>query len=174
MGILTDAFPEDDVPEVMEKILSDTLLIPTTIYFRFYLFQALQKAGMSDRYTEMLGSWERMLENGLTTFQESDVLERSDCHAWSSSPLFHFLSLVAGISPAEPGFRSVNIFPSLGPLEQIEATMPHPAGIIVVQLERRGKEGVRGTITLPEGLQGTFKWGTQTLSLSPGSQEIKL
>jgi hypothetical protein len=174
LGILTNVFPEDDVPEVMEKILADTSLIPTTIYYRFYLFQALQKTGMADRYTEMLGSWERMLANGLTTFQESDVLERSDCHAWSSSPLYHFLSLVAGITPAEPGFRSVNISPSLGSLEQINATMPHPAGIISLQLERRGKDGVRGSITLPEGLSGTFNWGINSIPLVSGSQEIKL
>jgi hypothetical protein len=173
-GILTDAFPEDDIPEVMERILSDTSLIPTTIYFRFYLFQAMQKAGMADRYTDMLGSWEHMLKNGLTTFQEGDYKDRSDCHAWSSSPLFHFLSLVAGITPAEPGFQSVNIEPALGTLQEIKASMPHPAGIIVVQLERKGKKGLKGVITLPEGLHGTFKWGRQTLPLSPGSQEIKL
>lgn len=173
MGILTDAFPEDDVPKVMEKILSDTTLVNTTIYFRFYLFQALQKAGMGDRYTEMLGTWERMLENGLTTFQESDVLDRSDCHAWSSSPLYHFLSLVAGIVPAEPGFKSVNISPALGPLQQIHVRMPHPAGIIGVQLERKGNEGIRGTVNLPEGLHGTFNWGIYTLNLVPGIQEIK-
>lgn len=174
MGILTGAFPEDDVPEVMEKILSDTTLIPTTIYFRFYLFEALQAAGIADRYTEMLGSWEQMLDNGLTTFQESDVLERSDCHAWSSSPLYHFLSLVAGISPAEPGFKSLSIAPALGSLNQISAKVPHPAGIIEVQLERKGKEGVKGNITLPEDLHGTFKWGRHTIPLSPGKQEIKL
>ena len=174
LGVLTNAFPEDDVPGVMEKILADTSLIPATIYYRFYLFQALQKTGMADRYTDMLGSWERMLENGLTTFQESDVLERSDCHAWSSSPLYHFLSLVAGITPAEPGFESVTISPALGSLEQINATVPHPAGTISLQLERRGKEGIRGSITLPEGVQGTFNWGINSVPLVSGSQDIKL
>ena len=174
LGILTGAFPEDDVPKVMKTILNDTTLVPTTIYFRFYLFEAMKKAGMADRYTEMLGSWERMLENGLSTFQESDVLERSDCHAWSASPLYHFLSIVAGITPAEPGFKSVNIKPALGGLEQIQASMPHPAGMIDVQLERRGDEGIRGTIVLPEGLYGTFSWEGQNLPLAPGTQEIKL
>ncbi|MDF1576499.1 MAG: family 78 glycoside hydrolase catalytic domain [Bacteroidales bacterium] len=172
-GILTGAFPEDDVPAVMEKILSDSSLIPTTIYFRFYLFQAMQMAGMADRYTEMLGSWERMLGNGLTTFQEGDYKDRSDCHAWSASPLYHFLSLVAGITLAEPGFRSVNIAPALGPLKHIEAAMPHPAGMIGVQLERRGKEGVKGSITLPEGLHGTLIWNGYSYPLVPGEQEIK-
>ena len=173
-GILTGAFPEDDVSEVMEKIISDSTLIPTTIYFRFYLFQAMKMAGMADQYTEMLGSWERMLENGLTTFQEGDYKERSDCHAWSASPLFHFLSLVAGITPAEPGFRSVNITPALGDLQHIDAAMPHPAGMIELQLERKGKNGIKGFVVLPEGLHGTFIWDQRELLLSPGRQEIKL
>jgi hypothetical protein len=173
MGLLTGTFPEDDVPGVMEKILGDSTLVPATIYFRFYLFEALKKAGMANRYTEMLGSWEQMLDKGLTTFQESDVLERSDCHAWSASPLYHFLSLVAGITPAQAGFRSVNIKPALGPLQQIDASMPHPAGLIKVQLERTRKDGLKGSITLPEGIQGQFSWKGQDLLLKPGSQEIK-
>ena len=81
---------------------------------------------------------------------------------------------MAGITPAEPGFQSVDITPALGPLQDIEASMPHPAGMIEMQLERKGKEGLRGTISLPEGLRGTFKWGGQTLPLAPSTQEIKL
>ncbi|RLD57483.1 MAG: alpha-L-rhamnosidase [Bacteroidetes bacterium] len=173
-GLLTGAFPEDDQVEVMEKILNDSTLIPTTIYFRFYLFQAMKQSGMADGYTDMLGSWERMLANGLTTFQEGDYKDRSDCHGWSASPLFHFLSLVAGITPAEPGFKSVNIVPALGNLQLIQAVMPHPAGMISVQLERKGKTGIKGTIVLPEGLHGTFLWDKQKVLLTPGTQEIKL
>jgi alpha-L-rhamnosidase len=173
-GILTDAIPEDDQPEVMKKILEDKELIQTTIYFRFYLFQALKKTGMADQYTGMLGSWERMLENGLTTFQEGDEKDRSDCHAWSASPLYHFLSLVAGITPAEPGFRSVRIEPALGDLKKIDATLPHPAGPIQVHLERKGKEGIKGTVVLPEGIPGTFFWGGSSVRLNPGTQEIQL
>jgi alpha-L-rhamnosidase len=173
-GILTDAIPEDDRSAVMEKILSDTTLIPTTIYFRFYLFQAMKKTGMADQYTEMLGSWERMLENGLTTFQEGDYKDRSDCHAWSASPLYHFLSLVAGITPAEPGFQSVQIQPAMGSLEDIKAVMPHPAGMIRVELERKGKTGIKGTIVLPEGLNGNFIWDNYSYPLIPGTKEINL
>jgi len=173
-GLLTGTFPEDDQAEVMEKILSDSTLIPTTIYFRFYLFEAMKMTGMADDYTQMLGSWERMLSNGLTTFQEGDYKDRSDCHAWSASPLYHFLSLVAGIAPAEPGFQSVEIAPALGPLEKIDADMPHPAGTINVHLERSGKKGIKGTIALPPGLQGTFTWDNNKLNLTPGIQVIKL
>jgi hypothetical protein len=134
----------------------------------------MKMTGMADDYTQMLGSWERMLENGLTTFQEGDYKDRSDCHAWSASPLYHFLSLVAGISPAEPGFQSVEIAPALGPLEKIDADMPHPAGTIYVHLERSGKQGIKGSISLPPGLHGTFIWDNTKLNLTPGIQVIKL
>jgi hypothetical protein len=115
-----------------------------------------------------------MLDNGLTTFQEGDTKDRSDCHAWSASPLYHFLSLVAGITPASPGFRSVDITPAPGDLKHIEASVPHPAGMIEVQLDRMGKDGIRGSITLPAGIKGTFNWDKKQIPLVPGKQEIKL
>ena len=46
--------------------------------------------------------------------------------------------------------------------------------MIEVQLERKGKEGIRGIIVLPEGIQGTFIWNNFSYPLTPGSQEIKL
>ena len=58
--------------------------------------------------------------------------------------------------------------------QHIEAAMPHPAGMINVQLERKGKTGIKGTIVLPEGLHGTFIWDKQKVLLTPGTQEIKL
>ena len=172
-AILCDVVPEEDQAPLMERVLADTTLISSTIYFRFYLFEAMKKAGMADGYTEMLEPWERMLSMGLTTFQEGDYKERSDCHAWSASPLYHFLSLVTGITPGSPGFQTVEITPALGSLNHIDATMPHPAGVIEVHLERHKKKGIKGSVTLPEGIEGTFTWDNYSHPLVPGVQEIK-
>ena len=172
--ILTDAIPTEDQPALMQAILNDTSLVQTSIYFKFYLFQALKKAGMGDLYTDLLGPWEEMLDKGLTTFEEGDYEERSDCHAWGASPLYDFLATVCGIAPAEPGFRSLNIEPRMGGLDFVEATMPHPGGIIHLKLDRKGKTGLKGTVTLPENLYGTFKWHGQSLALIPGEQKINL
>jgi hypothetical protein len=173
-AILCDAVPRAEQEALMQQILSDTTLTQTTIYFRFYLFQALQKLGMGDYYTQELDPWKEMLDKGLTTFEEGDYEERSDCHAWSASPLYDFLATLAGITPAEPGFKSVSIAPALGDLEDIQAKMPHPYGLIELRLQRKGKKGIKGNIILPEGLYGTFKWGGQQVHLEPGAQEIKL
>ena len=52
-----------------------------------------------------------MLNRGLTTWAETADPTRSDCHAWSASPNYDLLSIVAGIQPAAPGFKRVRIEP---------------------------------------------------------------
>jgi hypothetical protein len=84
------------------------------------------------------------------------------------------LALVAGIRPSAPAFTAVRIDPALGPLDAVEAAVPHPDGEIRVQLERAGAEGLRGQVTLPDGLTGTFEWQGRTIRLSGGIQSITL
>jgi len=173
-AILTGAVPEEKQKELMMRVLEREELIQCTVYFRFYLFRALQKAGMADVYLDHLGPWKIMLDLGLTTFAEREFDMRSDCHAWSASPCFDLLHTVAGIQPAEPGFRSVLIAPALGKLEYIKATMPHPKGDISVDLTRRGSSGLSGTVELPADLNGTFVWGGNRIKISGGKKTINI
>jgi len=173
-AILINAVPEEEQRKLMEKILADEDLIQCTVYFRFYLFRALQKTGMGNEYLNQLEPWKIMLDLGLTTFAEREFDMRSDCHAWSASPCFDFLHTIAGICPAEPGFKSVIIAPNLGRLNYIKASMPHPAGDIKVDLNKTGKTGISGSVVLPDNLTGTFLWGNKTLKLTGGKQEISV
>ena len=105
-------------------------LTKASYYFRFYLSRALEKLGRGDQYLPQLEPWREMLELGLSTWAETpDDASRSDCHAWSSHPNYDLLTIVAGIRPAAPGFRSVRIEPSLGTLDRFEASMPHARGL---------------------------------------------
>ena len=172
LGVLTDLFPEEEKQAVMERVLSDTSLVPATYYFSFYLHRAMKEAGLGDRYIDALEPWREMLSWGLTTFAEEPIPTRSDSHAWSAHPNYHFLALVAGIRPAAPGFDAVRIAPALGPLETVEVTVPHPDGEIRVELERDGAEGLQGRVTLPAELTGTFEWNGRTMALEEGTQSI--
>jgi len=148
-------------------------VVEATLYFKFYLFRALRKTGMADRYLDELGPWRRMLALGLTTFPETDGVPRSDCHPWSSTPCFDLLGTVAGISPAEPGFKKVDIAPAFGYLKRIEAQMPHPAGgLISVSLQKDDNGRISGSVTLPEEVRGVFRWNNKEYPLSPGLQKI--
>jgi alpha-L-rhamnosidase len=173
-AILANAVPKTQEKDLMEKILNDKSLIQTTFYFKFYQTQALKKAGMANRYHEMLEPWRDMLRLGLTTFAEQGEPTRSDCHAWSASPNYDFLATLCGIMPDTPGFEEVLIQPALGILDDIEAKMPHPNGEIKVSLKRKGKTGVLGEITLPPTVKGRFVWNGKMQALVGGKQNIMI
>jgi hypothetical protein len=164
-GILSNTIPENEQKALAERIMADKKLYQPTLYFRFYLTQALKKTGLADKYLSTLGPWKEMLENGLTTFAEKQDPTRSDCHAWSASPNYDFLATVAGIRPASPGFKTIRMEPSLGELKSIKGQMPHPAGMIQFNLKRTGTAGLQGEVILPEGLTGTFGWLGNTIQL---------
>jgi hypothetical protein len=172
-SILTGCISDEEQQEVMMQVLNNPDLIQTTIYYKFYLFETLHKTGMADKYLGMMQPWETMLEDGLTTFAEGDYNDRSDCHAWSASPLYHFLSSVAGIRPETPGFNTVRIEPKLGHLNNLNVKVAHPQGIISLNLIKTGKR-ITGDIELPAGLEGTFFWDDEEIELSEGNNNIKL
>jgi hypothetical protein len=133
------------------------------------------KAGLGDLYYSQLTPWRDMLKIGLTTFAENPEPTRSDCHAWSASPIYDFLATVCGIMPDAPGFQKVRIEPFLGELKEIKGTMPSPNGIISITLKRKNKtRGIEGEVTLPENLNGKFIWHGTEIPLQGGKQKINI
>ncbi|SBV90548.1 alpha-L-rhamnosidase C-terminal domain-containing protein [uncultured Dysgonomonas sp.] len=172
MGILSGAIDESKYKDVFNKLNTDKSLIQTTVYYRFYLFRAMLKAGLADQYVSSLDIWHNMLASGLTTFAERPEPSRSDCHAWSASTNYYFLSLVCGIMPQSPGFKTVAIEPHLGYLNKVEGSMPHPLGKIEVSfVKEKGK--LSGYVILPSGLTGVYKYGNENLQLISGKNIIK-
>lgn len=175
LAILTNTFPERiDKAKIVSALLNDKDLAQCTLYFKFYLFEALEKAGQADQFTAALTPWRKMVDSGLTTFAETPDPTRSDCHAWSASPVYYFLSLVSGIKPASPGFKSVRIEPNFGSLKSIDATMPHKLGTIIVKLRKDNKNNLRGEITLPIHLDGVFIWNGVQRQLIAGINKIDI
>ena len=172
MAVLTDAVAPAEQSALMERLLSDGSLTQSTYYFSYYQFEALRKAGLGDRYVEQLAPWHGMLQLGLTTVPETPEPTRSDSHAWSAHPNYGLLATVLGVRPAEPGFRTVRIAPHFGPLRRAEGRIPHPRGDIVVRFERTEDGGLRGEVTLPEGLTGVVEWKGKELPLRPGRQQV--
>ena len=172
LAVLTNTFPETaDKTKIINKLLNDKELAQCTLYFKFYLFEALEKVGQANQFTESLIPWKQMLDAGLTTFAEIPGPARSDCHAWSASPVYYFLSLVSGIKSDSPGFKSIRIEPNLGSLKNIDATMPHKLGSIHIKLQKN-KDHLSGEITLPINLDGVFIWNGEQRHLQGGTNKI--
>ncbi len=174
MAVLAGMFNSAEEKGLMNKVLHEPDLTQTTLYFKFYLVQAMNKAGLGDEYLDQLQPWKDMIKLGLTTFAETPEPTRSDCHAWSASPNYDLLATVCGITPGSPGFKTVIIAPHLGRLKFIEAKMPHPNGDILVSLKRKDDNGLEGNVLLPQGLSGIFIWKGKQVQLHSGRQSIAL
>jgi hypothetical protein len=172
LAILAGAVPDTEQAALMRRVLSDPSLLQASYYFRFYVDEAMEQAGLADLYLDRLDPWREMVRNGLTTTPENPEPTRSDSHAWSAHPNYHLLTTVLGIRPGSPGFRTVRIVPALGALRQASGHVPHPVGTIDVKLARIGANGISGTVILPAGLSGTFVWKGQEHALSPGINQI--
>ena len=133
----------------------------------------MKAAGLGDQYVSRLGPWRTMLDLGLTTFAEKPEPARSDCHAWSASPVYELLATVCGIEPASAGFATVRIEPHLGRLTQAAAKMPHPRGEIAASFRREGN-GLAAEIDLPEGVTGNLVWSGRNVELHGGKQTLRL
>ncbi len=166
----------DLIPQGRRKTLAKTLftaqdIFRTTIYFSHYLFETYRVLGRADKLFERLGVWFEHAKLGLTTTLESPEPSRSDCHAWSAHPLYHFAASLAGVRPLAPGFAAVEIRPQLGPLKWIDANIASPKGMIRVELKKE-KDNVSGFIRLPAGLSGTLVNGKRRMPLHPGENRL--
>jgi hypothetical protein len=152
LAVLTGRLPAQAARDLMDRVSNDPRLARCTVYFRFYLDRAMTEAGLGDRYLERLTPWKWMLDEGLTTWAETDSpAARSDCHAWGASPNIEFFRTVLGVDSAGPGFSQVRIRPHLGPLLAARGVVPHPKGLIRIEVTR--EDGVlKHKVTLPPGL----------------------
>lgn len=171
-AILSGAVKAEAAKQLMKQILFSDDIAKVTYFYRFYLTQALKKAGMADLYYSMLTPWHDMIALGLTTFAEKPEPTRSDCHGWSASPSYDFLATICGIMPGSPGFATVLIAPALGELTEVSGKMPHPAGSIAVEFKRQANGHLSAIITLPPTITGNFIWNNKTLALHGGLQDF--
>ena len=169
LAVLAGVVNKEDVSLVCRNLLTDSTLTQCTIYFKYYLHQALVKGGFGDDYLKWLDIWRDNIKMGLTTWAEVSDLpnSRSDCHAWGASPNIEFFRTVLGIDSYAPGFRKVKIEPHLGELVNVSGEVPHPNGKVVVAYAfEKGKWKIR--IVLPVRTSGVLVWKGAAYPLRAG------
>ena len=112
LAILTGTATAEEAKKIGVKLMNDTVMTTATIFYKYYVYQALTKAGFGNNYLNWLGIWKENIKEGLTTWAEiSDINNsRSDCHAWGASPNIEFFRTVLGIDSDAPSFKKVKIF----------------------------------------------------------------
>lgn len=104
-----------------------------SVAMAFYLYRALEETGLYEYTREYWGIWRRMLAKHSTTCIEDEVQERSDCHAWGALILYELPTVILGIRPGEPGYRSVMIHPQPGYLKEAEGDVATPVGMVHIR-----------------------------------------
>jgi alpha-L-rhamnosidase len=186
LAVLYDVAPKQEQQAIMKRVVArrvdgsdgtkpvgDPPLIGASFYFRYYLARALDHAGMADEYLKTLGDWHGFLKMGFTTWPEQPGDTRSDSHAWTAHPTYDLLTLVAGVEPASPGFKTVRIAPHLGDLTSLEAAYPHELGLIRMKYAVNAGT-LHADLELPAGLTGEFVWKGKTTPLKGGKVTLDL
>lgn len=165
MAILCDILPPEQNTALCQKMLTDKSLTQVTIYFRYYLFAALKKAGLSDKLLDEMGVFRNQLKDDMTTWAEMPEPTRSDCHAWGASPNIELFRVLLGIDSAAPGFNKITIRPALGKLKHVKGSIPHPKGTISVEFERKSNGSLKKKISVPAGVKCDFIWQNKVESI---------
>ncbi len=172
LAILAGILSLDQEKAAFKALVERTDISVATDYFRYYLFHVYAKKGRMDLFMKKMDFWRDHVKWGIRCPLEDDDFEtKSDCHAWAAHPIYFLHSAVAGVTPAEPWFKSVRIAPQPGGLKWIDAATPHPKGMILTKLRFEG-DAVSGEVTLPDGVSGVFEWKGQRIPLKPGTQTI--
>ena len=163
LAILTGMVQNADLSLLSTRLLTDATLTQCTIYFKYYMNQALVKGGLGNDYMSWLDVWRNNIKMGLTTWAEISDLQytRSDCHAWGASPNIEFFRTVLGIDSYAPGFAKIKVEPHLGTLTSVSGDMPHPAGKVSVSYTLKNNKW-QIEISLPQKTSGILVWKTKT------------
>ncbi len=160
-----------ELPDRLRAPLIRALLQPwpemarATVYFSFYVIDALLSAGHINAVETRWDFWRQLESKGLCTTLEAPEPARSDCHAWGAHPLFHSLAGKTGIQPEAPGFTRVRINPQLGASTQLSAKVPHPKGHIRVDCTFLADHF---HVLVDSPVDGSLHWHGQTFPFAAG------
>lgn len=176
LAILTGLVEGDEAASIATKIMDEKEnLIGASIYYRYYVNQALRMTGHGNEYIPRLDIWRKNLQLGMTTWGEDSKIEntRSDCHAWGASPNVEYYRTVLGIDSDAPGFSTIKIEPHLGNLTKASGTMPHPNGLISANYQIKGKK-LTAVIKIPENTNAYFIWHGKKIDLHSGENKVNV
>lgn len=173
LGLLAGLIPPGGIDQWVDTWLASRDLARATLYFSFYVLDALRLAGRETELTQRIQAWDDLLPMGLLTLPEAPEPTRSDCHGWSAHVRWHLVASLAGVRPAAPGFARVEVAPLFGPLRKIETEVPHPRGLLRIALAREHGR-LHGTITLPADTTGELRWQNVSRPLHTGENTVEI
>lgn len=120
-------------------------MVACELFYRYVLHDGLARTGGADLVADLCRDWTTFLDAGETTWPECRQ-GGTRCHGWSSPPTRDLVVHTLGITPAEPGYASVRVAPSLGGLEWAKARVPTPHRPVTVEARADGTVEVESPV----------------------------
>lgn len=131
-AVLSGAVSGAEATRLIDKVMTETVS-RCTFSMNYYMLRALEK---TDRYCyaeKIMEGWHKMLALHCTTWCENPDSPRSECHGWSSAPIYEMSAMRLGVKPSANGFAAVEIKPVTEGLDWAKGTVPTPYGVISVE-----------------------------------------
>ena len=154
-AVLSGCATGEEARELMRRCMTDPHLLQCSYSMSFYLFRAMEAAGVYDEITDKWKPWQDMMDLHLTTWMEDAVSQRSDCHGWSAVPMYDLTAVVLGVRPAKPGYQEILVEPhglELGSMEARVATCRGPVHIRRSVTAEADGYHVALSLSLPEAI----------------------
>ncbi len=132
-AVLSGCVMGEAAASLMRKTIRDNTLVRCSYPMLFYLNRALALTGVYPEYTDMWEQYRALLDLGLTTWPEDAVNSRSDCHGWSTVPLYEMYHELLGVQPLKPGFEEVLVAPKCFEMGTMEGAVCTPWGAVTVK-----------------------------------------
>jgi len=136
-AVIAETVSEEKAEKLMNTMLTHDELDKCSFSMNFFLMRALRKCGMYSYADKVLDGWKEMLENHCTSWGESLSFPRSECHGWSSAPIFEFSAEILGVKPYAPGYAKALIEPFTDSLESASGTVPTVKGNIKISWRKK-------------------------------------
>ncbi|KAG4431958.1 hypothetical protein IFR05_012554 [Cadophora sp. M221] len=168
-AVLSGAAVEGDHARLLTEAFAKPHFSKCSYMMKFYAFRAFAIAGddvYESAWTHMWDPYRKMLANNLTTWEEDDVRQRSDCHAWGSVPIYEYCTELAGVRPVAPGSTKVLFKPRLKLSEGVVAKVC------------LGKDNVASVAWTTNGpgmkyVELRFERAVEVVSMLPGGDEVE-
>lgn len=169
-AVLSGAALREDHARILSASITNPRFSKCSYMMRFYMFRALAIAGDAVYETfwdQMWAPWRRMLANNLTTWEEDDVRQRSDCHAWGSVPIYEYCTDLAGVRPIAPGSSKIVFKPRLRLSSSVAAKVALGKDNVATVSWKLGGDSRKVEVDL------TLEKAVMVTSQLPGCEEIE-
>lgn len=150
-----------EAAKVMRAAFAEDV-IPCSFSTSYELFRACEAAGEYGLTYQSMRKWIGLLTEHCTTCPEiPDYDSRSECHAWSSLPMYEMICAIAGIHIRRdntvwisPNFKSIEALPDISGRVKLKQ------GMLEFFYQRLGT-GIQYQVILPENASGAVQAGRE-------------